>query len=61
MEIKLGASVDRYALAGLRQCMKDLGLRRAWVVASAGEARHLAPGVELVPWERVADGSVDLF
>jgi hypothetical protein len=61
VEIKLGASVDRYALAGLRQCMKDLGLSRAWVVASAGEARHLAPGVELVPWERVADGSVDLF
>jgi hypothetical protein len=61
VEIKLGAAVDRYALAGLRQCMKDLGLRRAWVVASAGEPRHLAPGIELVPWERVAAGSVDLF
>ncbi len=61
VEIKLGAAVDRYGLAGLRQCMKDLGLRRAWVVASAGEPRHLAPGIELVPWERVADGSVDLF
>lgn len=61
VEIKLGASVDRYGLAGLRQCMNDLGLRRAWVVASADEARHLAPGIDLVPWEHVAAGSVDLF
>jgi hypothetical protein len=24
IEIKLGAAVDHYAIAGLRQCMKDL-------------------------------------
>ena len=61
VEIKLGGTLDHYALAGLRQCMKDLGLRRGWVVTSAREARRLAPGIELVPWERVVAGSMDLF
>ena len=61
IEIKLGASVDQYSVAGLRQCMKDLGLQRGWVVTSGREGRLLSPGIELVPWERVASGRVDLF
>jgi hypothetical protein len=61
VEIKLGASVDPRSLAGLRQCMKDLGLRRAWVVTSGREGRALSPGVDLVPWESLASGRVDLF
>jgi len=61
IEIKLGASVDRHGLAGLRQCMKDLGLRRGWVVTTSAEGRTLAPGIELVPWERIAAGHMELF
>ena len=61
IEIKLGASVDRHGLAGLRQCMKDLGLRRGWVVTTSAEGRALAPGIELVPWERIAAGHIELF
>jgi len=61
LEIKLGGTVDHDVLAGLRQCMKDLGLRRLWVVTSARDARRLAPGIELVPWEAVAADAVDLF
>jgi len=61
IEIKLGASVDQYSLAGLRQCMKDLGLRRGFVVTSAREGRLLSPGVEVVPWDRIASGQVDFF
>ena len=61
IEIKLGASVDPRSLAGLRQCMKDLGLRRGWCVTSAREGRALAPGIDLVPWERIALGQVELF
>jgi len=61
IEIKLGASVDQHSLAGLRQCMKDLGLRRGWCVTSAREGRALSPGIELVPWERIASGQVELF
>jgi hypothetical protein len=61
IEVKLGASVAGRDLAGLRQCMSDLGLRRGLVVTSGREARRLAPGIELVPWERVIAGELDLF
>jgi predicted AAA+ superfamily ATPase len=61
VEIKVGASVDHRSIAGLRQCMKDLGLRRGWVVTSAREVRALSPGIDLVPWERVVSGEVELF
>jgi predicted AAA+ superfamily ATPase len=61
IEIKLGSSVDRHGLAGLRQCMSDLGLRRGLVVTTGRERRQLAPGIELVPWEDVVSGKVELF
>jgi predicted AAA+ superfamily ATPase len=61
IEIKLGAAVDKYAIAGLRQCMKDLGLRRGWVVATATERRRMTAGIEIVPWADVAAGAVKLF
>ena len=61
IEIKLGASVDRHGLAGLRQCMSDLGLRRGWVVTTGREARRLAPGIELLPWETLASGQMRFF
>lgn len=61
IEIKLGASVDLRSLAGLRQCMSDLGLRRGWVVTSARAARRLSPGIEMVPWHELVSGRADLF
>ncbi len=61
IEIKLGAAVDQYALAGLRQCMKDLGLRRGWVVTSGAERRRLSPAIEQVPWTDIAAGRAPLF
>ena len=61
IEVKFGASVAGRDLAGLRQCMSDLGLRRGLVVTSGREARRLAPGIDLVPWERVVAGELDLF
>jgi hypothetical protein len=61
IEIKLGAAVDHYGVAGLRQCMKDLGLRRGWVVSTAPERRRLSPDIELIPWAEVAAGQVELF
>lgn len=60
IEIRLGAAVDRYALAGLRQCMEDLSLKRGWVVYSGSERRTASPGIELVPWESVVRGRIDL-
>jgi predicted AAA+ superfamily ATPase len=61
VEIKLGAAVDRYAVAGLRQCMKDLGLRRGWIVTTARKRERVSAGIEIVPWAEVASGEVELF
>lgn len=61
VEIKLGAAVDHYAVAGLRQCMKDLGLRRGWIVTTATDRRRLSAGIEIIPWSDVASGQVELF
>ncbi len=61
IEIKLGAAVDHYAVAGLRQCMKDLGLRRGWVVSTARERRRLSPVIEVIPWAEIASGQIELF
>jgi predicted AAA+ superfamily ATPase len=60
IEIKLGASVDRHALVGLRHCMQDLSLKRAWVVYTGTERRTASPGIELIPWDAVANGKADL-
>ncbi len=61
IEIKLGAAVNHYAVAGLRQCMKDLGLRRGWVVSTARERRRLPSGIEIIPWPEIATGQIKLF
>ncbi|MCC6939250.1 MAG: ATP-binding protein [Flavobacteriales bacterium] len=61
IEIKLGTSIDPRSLAGLKQCMLDLGLKRGWVVNSATERRMLLPGIEQIPWSAVVSGKVDLF
>jgi hypothetical protein len=60
IEIKLGAAVDRYALAGLRRCMQDLSLKRGWVVYSGTDRRTASRGIELVPWDSLAAGTADL-
>jgi predicted AAA+ superfamily ATPase len=61
VEIKAGAAVDHYSIAGLRHCMQDLGLRRGWVVSTARERRQLGHGIEVVPWSEIASGSIELF
>ena len=61
IEIKLGAAVNHYAVAGLRQCMKDLGLRRGWVVTTGPERRRLSSGIEIIPWLEIASGQIELF
>ena len=61
IEIKLGSSVDPRGLAGLKQCMSDLGLKRGWVVNTADERRMLSPGIEQVPWSAIVSGEVTLF
>ena len=61
VEIKLGAALDHHSIAGLRQCMKDLDLRRGWVVTTAKERRRMSAGIEIIPWPEVAAGQIKLF
>jgi len=60
IEVKLGAAVDQYGLAGLRQCMKDLSLKRGWVISTGREQARVGR-IEIVPWEAVARGEVSIF
>lgn len=60
IEIKLGAAVGPRDVAGLRQCMSDLGLRRGFVVYRGDEPRSLGRGIELLPWSAVARGELEL-
>jgi hypothetical protein len=41
--------------------MKDLGLRRGWVVTTGRERRRLSPGIDIIPWEDIATGEIELF
>ena len=61
VEIKVGAAVDQRSIAGSRQCMKDLGLKRGWVITSGTGRRMLSPDIEVVPWKEIAAGEIDLF
>ena len=61
IEIRLGAAIDQYAAAGLRQCMKDLGLKRGWIVTTGTERRRLSAEIEVVPWHDIVTGRLELF
>lgn len=60
VEIKLGAAVEPRALAGLRQCLSDLGLRRGFVVTTGEERRSIGSSIEILPWAGIARGEIDL-
>lgn len=61
VEVKLGAGVDPRSLAGLRQCMQDLGVKRGVVVYTGDEPRNAGRGIELLPWDKLASGAARLF
>jgi predicted AAA+ superfamily ATPase len=60
-EIKLGAAVDHHGVAGLRQCLKDLGLPHGWVISTTRERRRLSPSIEVIPWNEIVAGKAGLF
>jgi hypothetical protein len=59
IEIKLAAAVDRHGVAGLRQCMSDLGLREGFVIANASERHAIGERIQVVPWTDVVQRRVD--
>ena len=56
VEIKSSSSLSAKGLLGIRQCMKDLGLRSGFVVYRGERALRLAPGLSAVPWARLEKG-----
>ncbi len=59
VEVKLGRAVSGYDVRGLRECMKDLRLRRGYVVTPGEEHRRIGRDIEIVPWSSVVRGEFD--
>jgi hypothetical protein len=51
--------VSAYDAAGLRQCMKDLGLERGYLVTNGDERRTIGTDIDVVPWSQIARGEED--
>lgn len=60
VEIKLGASVDPRSLAGLRQCMADLSIRRGFVVTTGERRLGIGRNIEVLPWQAIVSGEAEL-
>ena len=46
----------RRDLVGLRQCMKDLDLKRGFVIANSEEPRDIGRHLRVIPWRHLASG-----
>lgn len=60
VEIRLGTVVDSRSLAGLRQCMADLGLRRGYVVTTGDRRQSIGKAIEVLPWHALARGEIEI-
>lgn len=58
VEIKAGYSVDSGSLIGIKNCMRDLGLKEGCVVYRGKDILRLAPGLKAVPWDLMAKGTL---
>ena len=54
------SAIERPLLAGLRQCMADLSLKRGFVITTGEERRSIGKAIEILPWHSVARGEVDI-
>jgi hypothetical protein len=61
VEVKHGASVGQYDTAGLRSCMRDLGVPVGWIVTRGDTVRTIGNGITALPWERLVDRSIPLW
>lgn len=60
IEIKLGSAVGLHDVSGLQACMRDLGLKKGFVICTAPDRRALNSAIEIVPWADVVAGRLDL-
>ncbi|MBI4678158.1 MAG: ATP-binding protein [Elusimicrobia bacterium] len=53
VEIKSASSCDVHGLRGLRECMKDLGLKSGYLVYRGRDRMALTGGIRLMPWREI--------
>jgi hypothetical protein len=41
--------------------MQDLSLERGFVVTTSSERRGIGKGIDIIPWQDLATGAMDLF
>lgn len=58
IEIKSGVSLPAKSLLGIRQCMKDLGLRSGFVIYRGDRTLRVAPGLSAIPWAQLEKGGL---
>lgn len=51
IEVKLHSAPDANSASGLRRCMRDLGLKRGWLVYPGRESYSLGEGITAIPAE----------
>lgn len=59
IEVKLGRTVKSASLLGLKSCMADLKIKKAYVIYSGTEQVELGGGIKLLPWADFCAGSGD--
>ena len=50
IEVKLGKSIKHENLAGLKSCMADLKIKKAFVIYGGAQGLDMGGGIRLVPW-----------
>ena len=55
IEVKHGTTVSQYDLAGLRQCMKDLDLKRGYLVNRSEQSEVIGRGISTLPWQDIVN------
>lgn len=58
VEIKLGIEVRHHDTVGLRHCMEDLDLNRGFLVTRDKSVRSLGRGIDTIPWDEIAAGTL---
>ena len=61
IEVKLGKTVKSASLLGLKSCMADIKIKKAYVIYSGTERVELGGGIKLLPWaDFCSDGNAYL-
>lgn len=55
IEIKLGIAVSEKSTRGLKECMKDLKIKKGFVITSGGETLKIPGGITILPFQEIVE------